>query len=204
MSPSLDEANAKAPSIAGRWTLDRQASDDVRSRLVPLFEKKDRRWRKMEDEFEERSGERVNSPRAESRRIAPPEGQSNMQWLQEQRQQDFRVLISTLTPATRIEVQQTPKQLRFSSDKGEGSRTLVPGDVSALFVGIGGFDVRSGWRKSTFVIDSRGTGENGMHMLEQYTLLESGSTLEEVLVAKIPEFGKQTFRFVYRRNGPSD
>ncbi|HTE41872.1 MAG TPA: hypothetical protein VK629_13655 [Steroidobacteraceae bacterium] len=202
MSPGLDVASNQASSIAGSWRLDRQSSDDVRARLEPLFAKKDRHWRKIEQEIDEQSGERINSTRAESRRIAQPEGLggSNMQWMQDQRQREFLVLISMLSPANQIEIQQAPKQLRFSSDKGEGSRTFVPGDISSLVVGVGGFNVRSGWNKTSFLIDSRGTGDNDLHTVERYTVLNDGGLLEEILIAKIPALGKETFRFVYKRS----
>jgi len=207
LSPSLDSANSHAPNLSGRWVLDRQVSDDVRARLAPLFASKERRWQKSERLLEDTIPQ--ESPTAVTVQ-GPPQvastqssndvaGGSNLQWLQRQRQREALVIIAMLSPANQIEIKQAPRELRFSTDKGEGSRTLVPGESSSLFVAVGGFKVKSGWDDATFAIDSRGTGDNETHVVERYTLIESDAQLELRLVARVPMLGKQSFRFVYRR-----
>ena len=195
MTPSMDLTSAKPVDLSGRWMLDRKASDDVRARLLPLIDRKERGWQRDEQPFDDLPPQSANaSPDA-------PRGEvSTIRWMQQRRQREAMALISTISPGGQLDIRQTPSEIRISSDKGEGSRTLTPGRTSGLFTAIGGFEMSSGWQGTTFVIDSRGTGENHMHVVERYTLIDGGAVLEAKLETKLPDLGKHAFRFIYRRN----
>jgi hypothetical protein len=64
---------------------------------------------------------------------------------------------------------------------------------------MGGFALSSGWQKTKFVVDMRGTGENSAHIIQYYTLSESGAQLEMRMEARMPQIGKEEFRFIYNR-----
>lgn len=180
-------------SFDGRWRLDRQASDDVRARLLPIFEKNEKKWRRSAERFED---------------LPPPpgpggglevadDGISDIRWMQRERQKEIQALIAMISPASQLDVQHGNGSIRISTDKGEGTRVVTPGESSSLFLALGGFKVSSTWQKGALLVESRGTGENKMRVVERYSL--RGDTLEELLEVKIPNVGKQTFRMVYRR-----
>jgi hypothetical protein len=200
-SPKLAPKGPEVPNLSGRWTLERQSSDNVRERLLPLFERQDRRWRKAEQKIIERPPMPEASPPNSARPSEASdnlEGVSTIQWFQRQRQKEADYIISLVAPAANIEIQQSAREFRFSSDKGQGSRTLTPGRPTTLFIAAGGFEVNSGWRENSFMIESLGSGENEMNITEFYTLL-GADRLEERLVVRIPGIGKESFRLVYRR-----
>jgi hypothetical protein len=196
IAPSTRLVPEKPIDLSGEWQLDRRVSDDVRARLQPRFNKLETKWRKVEKQAEDRRELFIAEPQAES----GPDN-STMHWIREQRDREMKALVAFVSPASHLQIKQSAREIRFTSDKGEGTRVLVPGDKSSLFVAMGGFTVVSGWKDSSFLIDNDGTGDNQIRMLERYTLLADGSELEYQLVARLPEFGKETFRFVYKRKG---
>jgi len=188
-------------NLSGRWTLERHTSDNVRDRLLAKFDREDRRWRKVEDKIVEVTptpAEGPPRPVEPNDNRPPPEGVSNIQWMQRQRQREAEYFISLVAPASNIEIQQGARELRFSSDKGQGSRSFIPGRRATLFIAVGGFDVNSGWMENSYLIQSSGTGDNEMDVTELYTLLDDGR-LEERLTVRVPGIGKESFRFFYRR-----
>jgi len=181
--------------FGGRWALDRQASEDVRARLVPLFERNERQWRRNAERFEE------PAPReSDGRGGTPDEGISTMHWLQGERRKEIQSVIAFVTPATQLDIQASANRVQFVNNKGEGTRTLIPGESIALFVELGGFKVTSGWKDSAFIIDLHGEGENRVRIIEQYRLAAEGTQLEERLEVQIPTISKQVFHIVYRRS----
>lgn len=197
IAPSMRLVPEKPIDLSGEWTLDRRVSDDVRARLQPRFNKLESKWRKLEKQADDRGELFIAEPQAES----GPDN-STMHWIREQRAREMKALVAFTSPASQLQIKQSAREMRFTTDKGEGTRVLVPGDESSLFVAMGGFTVISGWKDSSFIIDNDGNGDNPIHMLERYTLLGDGSELEFQLVARLPEFGKETFRFVYKRKTP--
>jgi hypothetical protein len=206
MAPTMDKVAPQGVDLTGDWLLDRHVSDDVRARLAPIIEKKELRWRSVERRYEDHAP--LLGPDAELTPEAtlqggPPEP-SNMQWLQQQRHFAAEALIIFVSPAINLQIRQSTRQGRHEisvhTDKGEGTRVLVPGETSALFVSMGGFDLRSGWQKKHFVVDMRGTGDNAMIITQYYTVSDSGNELDMRMEAHIPEIGSQKFHFVYRRN----
>jgi hypothetical protein len=177
--------------------LDLRESDDVRARLVPLIEKKERRWRTLE----KRMPEETFAP--------PPEAadSSTMQWMRRQRQQEADVLIAFIAPPTQLDIQMSTRdgrqEIRVKTDKGEGTRVLVPGQSSSMFFTIGGFEVHSGWHKGAFIVDFKGSGDNSMQMVQYYTVTDAGNRLDMRMETRLPELGKETFHFIYKRtNSP--
>jgi hypothetical protein len=205
MSPTMNKVPPKDTDLTGDWALERHASDDVRARLAPLMEKRERKWRSLERRFEDDAP--VRGPDAE----LPPEathrgGQqepTTIQWVRQQRQHAADELIAFVSPATKLEIRQSMQhghqEISVHNDKQEGTRVLAPGETSALFNSMGSFDLSSGWQKTRFVVDMRGTEGNSMHIIQYYTLLESDTVLEMNMEAYLPELGKQKFRFVYKR-----
>jgi hypothetical protein len=181
--------------LSGSWALDRRYSDDVRARILPLIEKKERHWRSLE----KRMTDETFAP--------PPDAADNstMQWMRQQRHQEAEVLLAFLAPPTQLDIQMSTlegkQEVRVKTDKGEGTRVLVPGQSSSMFFGIGGFEVHSGWRKGTFVVDLKGSGDNSMQVVQYYTVIEGGSRLDMRVDTRLPELGKESFHFVYKRNG---
>jgi hypothetical protein len=194
MSPSMNATQKGSVDLSGEWVLDRRASDDVRAHLQPRFNRLEDKWRKVEKRAEDQREIFIAEPMPDS---GP--GNSTMDWIREQRGREMKALVAFLSPATQLQIKQSAREIRFTSDKGDGSRVLVPGEESSLFVAMGGFDVTSGWKDNAFIIDNDGNGDNPMHLVERYRLLENGSALELQLDARIPELGKQSFRFVYKR-----
>ena len=190
--------------LSGRWELDRQASDDVRATLKRVFDKKDKQWqreaKRIEDRYEEplpppdRSGDVSPEERAERRA-----DMSNVQWLRSQNRREVEALIAWLSPALQLDIRQSPNEIEIKSNKAEGTRHLEPGGSSALFLALGGFEINSGWQDRSYIVNSKGTGDNKIRMLETYTLLEDGAVLEERMKVRLPMLGKHEFRFVYRR-----
>jgi len=202
MSPRLENTATLPTDLSGQWTLDRHDSDDVRARLAPLFEKKERKWRTMEKHMAD-NATFVEPSHADNPGDSSSEGgadTSTLHWLRDQRQREVHSLIAFVSPATQLEIRQSAHEIRFSSNKGEGTRALVPGEPSSLFVAIGGFAVTSGWQGNSFVVNSNGSGDNVTHIVERYTLLDQGAQLEERVEVRLPALGKQVFRFIYKRN----
>jgi hypothetical protein len=205
MTPTMDKVPPTSADLTGDWVLERHASDDVRARLTPLIAKKERKWRSLERRFEDDAP--ALGPDAE----LPPEamhrgGQqepSTIQWIRQQRQHAADELIAFISPATKLEIRQSSEhgrhEISVHNDKQEGTRILVPGETSALFISMGSFDLSSGWQKTRFVVDMRGTEGNSMHIVQYYTLMTSNTELEMHMEAYIPEIGKQEFRFLYKR-----
>src|SRR5262249_9607379 len=109
-------------SFGGRWVLDRQASDDVRARFIPLFEKEDKRWRRNAERYED------TPPRETERPPATDEGQSNIRWMQRERQKESNALLAYASPATQLDIQASAREFKIVNNKGEGTRRLVPGE----------------------------------------------------------------------------
>ncbi len=191
----------------GHWRLDAQASDDVRARLLPKFEENEKRWRRKAERFDDQSpqedrhgdskGEGHGEKRGESRDANREDGISNLRWLQRERQKDVQTLLAMLMPATQLDIEHIDRSLRIATDKGEGTRVITPGEESALFLPAGGFKVTSGWDHGGLLIESRGTGDNKLRILDRYTLRDG--KLEERMEVKIPNIGKQSFLFIYLR-----
>ena len=197
IAPSMRVVPEKPIDLSGEWVLDRRVSDDVRGRLQPRFNKLETKWRKVERQAQDRGELFLAEPQAES----GPDN-STMHWIREQRDREMKALVAFVSPASQLQIKQSARELRFTSDKGEGTRVLVPGDKSSLFVAMGGFTVLSGWKDRSFIVDNDGNGDNPIHTFERYTLNGEGSELEFQLVARLPEFGKETFRFIYKRKAP--
>ena len=208
-TPRLESAASGSVDLTGHWVLDRQASDDVRERLLPLLQKHERRMRRTENDIEAREGSLDPAPdsppdagdttRTPQKAALPPGDYSTLHWMQHQREREELALVRWLAAAGELDITQRAGEIRIANDKGEGSRTLVPGESSALFVAMGGFEVTSGWKGTTFVVSSRGTGDNDIRMLEEYALDQDGKRLTETVETRLPAVGKQSFRFVYRR-----
>jgi len=194
IAPSMKATPDKPIDFTGEWSLDRRVSDDVRAHLQPAFDKMESRWRKVEKRAEDRPELFIAEPQAET----GPDN-STLQWIREQRAREMKAMVVFLSPATQLQIKQSAHEMRFTSDKGEGTRRLVPGEKSSLFVTMGGFDVQSGWKDGSFVIDNDGNGDNPIHVVERYTMLAGGSELELQVIARLPEVGKETFRFLYKR-----
>ena len=85
-SACAETAARDAPGAAaigafdGRWRLDRQASDDVRARLLPLFEKNEKKWRRTAERFEDLPPHQGGGPNAAD------DGISDIRWMQRERQ----------------------------------------------------------------------------------------------------------------------
>lgn len=202
-SATMLAENGQAVDLNGRWILDRQASEDVRARLTPLLEKSEKQSRKAERRFEELESGR-GSPRNDSSSggtevSVQAQAIANMRWLQAQRQKESLRLLDAMLPASELTITQSSNQLKFASNKGEGTRTFVAGEASALFSELGGFEIKSGWDKQAFVIQSRGT-DNGIAKTEHYSIADGGTRLEERLQVKLPGIGKQSFRIIYKRD----
>jgi hypothetical protein len=188
-------ANLDVSRFTGHWNLDRQSSDDVRARLLPLFAREEQRWRRNAERFEDlppREAENHGNP-------AGDDGTSNFRWLQRERQKEAQALIAFAMPASQLDIQASAHEIRIANDKGQGTRVLTPGESTALFVPIGGFIVTSSWQESGFVIDSKGEGENKIRVIEQYRVSSDGMQLEEHVELHFPAISKQMFRIVYRR-----
>jgi outer membrane murein-binding lipoprotein Lpp len=204
-APRMQTVPKQPIDISGNWSIDRRESDDVRARLRPLAEKQEQRFRRLDRAIEEGPGRSLppdNLPGKESEhdgRRDPGSDLSTSGWLRQERQRDTLILIALLGPATKMEIHQSTREMRIVSDKGDGTRVLVPGEKTALFVTAGGFEVTSGWTDKSFVVSSRGTADNGIQMIERYSLIDGGKRLEELLEAHLPAFGKQVFRYVYNR-----
>ena len=200
IAPSLDKAQPNNVDISGQWALDRQVSDDVRARLTPLIAKKERRWRNLEKRVMEEGN--TDLPDHDS---GPPSGgdTSTMGWMRQQRQKETDEVIAFVAPPTQLDIRMSTRdghqEITVKTDKGEGTRVLVPGQSSSLFVGVGAFKVNSGWRGNTFVVDMDGSGDNSMQVVQYYTVSEAGARLDLRLEAQLPELGKQAFRFSYKR-----
>jgi hypothetical protein len=194
----LESAPEVKVDLTGRWLLDRRESDDVRARLLPLFERRESRLRNQERRYED-GPPLPTQPEAGGAR---PADVSAVQWIWQQRRREIEVLIAFASPANRLDIahsQTSRQEVRIANDKGEGARVLTPGESSTLFTGMGGFAVSSGWREASFVIQSRGVNANPIRVLERYTLIDSGATLELRLDVRLPEVGAHKFRFLYRR-----
>lgn len=199
MSACAETSARDAPSdvsisaFDGRWRLDRQASDDIRARLLPIFEKNEKKWRRSAERFEDMPP----PPGLGGGSEGPDDGISNMRWMQREREKEIQAVIAMISPATQLDVHHDKGSIRISTDKGEGTRVVTPGESSSLFLPLGSFKVSSEWQKGALLVESRGTGENRMRVVERYSV--RGDTLEEFLEVKIPSVGKQTFRMVYKR-----
>lgn len=183
--------------LSGSWLFDRRESDDVRARLLPIFEKRDSRLRRQERRYDVGP-----PPPAEPGASGPrPADVSNVQWVWQQRRTEIEALIAFATPANRLDIEQArdAHRIRIGNDKGEGARAFTPGESSALFTVMGGFTVTSGWRERAFTVESRGVNGNPIRVIERYSLLEDGEMLEVRMDVRLPEIGKHAFRFVYRR-----
>jgi len=178
-------------ALAGRWRLDSKASDDVRARLMPLFERNERRWRRRVEPFDQ------PPPGVEPGPNTNDETFSNVRWLQGERQKEIQVLIAMFSPATQLDIQVDGRTVRIATDKGEGTRALTPGESSALFLNVGGFKVESEWKEGALLVESRGTEDNKLRIEERFAPV--GDRLDKRLEVRIPGIGKQVFNFVYRR-----
>lgn len=196
----LESAAPVGVDLSGAWLFDRRESDDVRARLMPIFEKRESRLRKQERRYDD--GPPL--PAAPNAGGPRPADVSNVQWIWQQRRREIEALIAFASPANRLDIEQAPgaRQIRIANDKGEGTRVLTPGDSSALFSAMGGFKVTSGWSDGVFTIESRGVDDNPIRVVERYALLDGGQQLELRVEARLPEVGKHAFRFVYRRAQP--
>ena len=204
-----------AVDLSGRWDLDRQASSDVRLSLSEAFGKVDKRWRRVVQVIEDRNP----PPEAPEAAVGPPlesaangAGEeadtrarpqaadvSNLQWLMQQNRREMSAIVSWLSPATQLVVEQSATELVMRTNKGEGTRRFEPGETSAIFLLLGAFEVRSGWKGQSLLVDSVGKGDNKLQLSERYTLLDEGGGLEKRVVVRIPGLGKFKYRFVYRR-----
>ncbi|HYM36268.1 MAG TPA: hypothetical protein VET48_12770 [Steroidobacteraceae bacterium] len=189
-SRSVTPPSAVVARFSGHWVLDRQSSDDVHARLTPLFQRNEERWRRNAEKFD----------------LPPPsehgdsdQSLSNVRWLQGERQKEIKALVTFAIPASQIDIQASEHEMRFANNKGEGTRLLTPGEATNLFVPVGGFNVLSGWKDGTFVIESRGEGENKIHVVENYRLSVDNKQLEERLEVHLPNISNQVFHIVYRR-----
>ncbi len=189
-SHGVPDANAAA-IFDGQWRLDASASDDVRARLAPLFDRGEKRWRRNAERFEDAPPHPDGGPQGSD------DGISHIQWMRSEREKDNRSLIAMLVPASHLEIQHSDRSIRIATDKGEGTRLLTPGEESTLFLPAGGFSVSSSWEDGALRITSAGTGDNKVHVVELFKV--RGETLEERLDIKIPGMGKSSFRMVYRR-----
>ena len=197
---SPTRANPNIALLDGRWQLDRQASDDVRGRLLPLFLKNEEKWRRRAERF--RFDEPVLSVEGDGpgrNAEVRDDGMSTLRWMQHERRKEIEVLIAMLSPATQIEIRRVDRSIRIATNKGEGARVVTPGESSSLFLAAGGFNVSSAWAQGGLLIESRGNGDNKLQIVERFTLAADGTRVEEQLVVKIPDIGKQSFHFVYKR-----
>jgi hypothetical protein len=195
-SPTAKEppAGIDITHFNGRWILDRQKSDDVRARLLPLFQREEQRWRHNAERFDD------SPPReSEAHGNSADEGVSNFRWLQRERQKEMQALVAFAMPATQLDLHVGAHEVRISNNKGEGTRVLIPGESAALFVAVGGFTVASAWQDGGFTIDSRGEGENKIRVVERYRVNADGSQLDEQAEIHFPSIKKQLFHLVYRR-----
>ena len=193
MTPSMEPDSVVPVDLSGRWLLDRQASDDVRAKIMPVFDRKERRIRQEERTYD------VPPPVAGPSSDDHPSEPSTVEWIQRRREREAQSFVALLSPANQLDIQHEGGQVRVQTDKGEGSKTLTPGQSSALFTGFGAFEMSSGWKDETFIIDLSGAGDNKLHTVERYTLRDEGQTLEVQLDARVPNFGKHSFRFLYRK-----
>jgi hypothetical protein len=172
----------------------------VRARLKPLIEKKERHWRAIEKRVwdEGYTGSQDNDS-------GPPGGAdgSTMQWMRQQRQKEDAALIAFIAPPTQLDIRMSTRagqqEISVRTDKGEGTRVLVPGQSSSLFFEVGAFKVNSGWHGNIFIVDLHGSGENSMQIVQYYTVSDAGKRLDLRLEARLPELGKQEFHFNYKR-----
>lgn len=194
-------------NLTGDWVLDRQHSDDVRARIRPMFARKERELNRYIKEAEEEGvsdepagppADAVKPPNGDAGQREPRDDSSMVQWLRRQQRVEAEAVIAFLSPASELKIEKRNVEYRFLSDKGEGTRRFVPGERASVFNGFGGFDVVSGWDRSTFVISSAGSGDNDIRLLERYTVLADGA-LEGRVVARMPNLGKYEYRFIYRR-----
>jgi hypothetical protein len=198
-STTAPDASIQAALIKfdGRWQLDRQASDDVRARLAPLFAKNERKWDKRAARFE--FDEPPLEKGAADAQVGPRDD-GMMNWLQRERRKEIEVVLSLLLPATQLEIRRSSdRSIRIATNKGDGARIVTLGETSSLFLAAGSFVVSTEWRQGGLQIESRGTGDNKLHIVERFVLRSDGAQLEEFLTAKIPGVGKQSFHIVYRR-----
>jgi hypothetical protein len=203
-APRLADVPKVAVDLTGDWVLDRQASDDVRARMRPLFARKDRELNRLIERAEAAGAidEPIAAQPSETSTGSPAarrDDASSVQWIRNQQRMEAEAFIAWLSPASQLKIDKQGSEFRFLSDKGEGTRRFTPGEITAVFIAFGGFDVESGWDGSSFVVSSQGNGENRIRLLERYTVIEGGSTMEVVTQSRLPTIGKQTYRFIYRR-----
>jgi hypothetical protein len=184
----------QAVDLSGSWALDRRDSDDVRGRLMPLIEKKERRWRSLERRMTDETF------------VPPPDAADNstMHWMRQQRKQEAEELIAFVAPPAQLDILMSTRdgkqEVRVRTDKGEGTRILVPGQSSSMFFTIGGFEVHSGWHGGAFIVDFKGSGDNSLQVVQYYTVTDAGKRLDMRMETRLPELGKETFHFIYKRN----
>jgi hypothetical protein len=200
IAPSLEKVQPHAVDISGQWALDRRDSDDVRALLKPLIEKKERHWRALE----KRAADEGYTGWQDTDSGQPGGGDaSTMQWMRQQRQKEAEELIAFVAPPSQLDINMSTRagqqEISVKTDKGEGTRVLVPGQASSLFFEVGAFKVNSGWHGDTFIVDLHGSGENSMQIVQYYTVSDAGNRLDLRLEARLPELGKQTFHFNYKR-----
>lgn len=199
-APRLAEAPKTPTVLTGEWLLDRSQSDDVRAKLRPIIGRKENELNRHIKQVGDIGEPEAAGPKSDAEgRNRGDEDASTFGWLRRQQRLEFEAVIAWLSPASQLQIDQQGRQFRFLSDKGEGTRRFVPGEESAVFNAFGGFNVSSGWDKSSFVVSSRGNGDNRFRILERYTLLGDGTELEQRVTARLPSLGKHEFRFVYRR-----
>jgi hypothetical protein len=203
-APRLADVPKLPVDVTGDWVLDRQASDDVRARMRPLIARKDRELNRFIERAEAAGAidEPVSAPppgTATGSPAARRDDASSVQWMRNQQRIEAEALIAWLSPASQLKIDKQGNEFRFLSDKGEGTRRFTPGETTAVFIAFGGFDVESGWDGGSFVVSSQGNGENRIRMLERYTVMEGGAAMEVLTQTRLPTFGKQTYRFIYRR-----
>jgi len=206
-TPRLAVAPKAAVNLTGEWVLDRAHSDDVRARIRPMFARKERELNRYIQRAEEDGdtdepiappADAAKPPQSDVNRKEPHDDSSTVQWLRRQQRIEAEAIIAFLSPASELKIDKRNAEYRFLSDKGEGTRRFVPGERSSVFNGFGGFEVMSGWEKSSFVVSSEGKGDNRIRLLERYTVLADGA-LEGKVVAHLPNLGKYEYRFLYRR-----
>jgi hypothetical protein len=201
ITPRMETTTSQVVALSGEWLLDRRDSDDVRARLMPLIEKKESRWRALEKRMGDESS--ISGSGAD----APPPGGadlSTMQWMRQQRRSEAETLIGFIAPANQLDISMLSRdglqEISVKTDKGEGTRVLVPGQPSSLFVGVGGFKLNSGWHGGTFIVSLSGSGDNSMQVVQYYTVTDGGDRLEMRMETRLPELGREDFHFVYKRN----
>jgi hypothetical protein len=184
----LEQPRTKSIDLSGQWHLANTADAELKSWIDGLVKKHEQQLRK----------ETANAHRGDEPPAIP--GQfSNLQWMYEQNRREVIDLTAWLMPATQLDIKHTGREMEIRSNKEEGTRRLVAGESTTLFMTIGSFDVASGWSNDSYMVRSSGRQENNVQVVAQYTLRPGSQQLEEQMEVYVPMIGKRKFTFVYDR-----